>query len=206
MGYPIMLGQAAQPLGFLMIDSTDHLSGKAGLTPTVTISKNGATFATPAGAVAEIGDGWYKVAGNAADANTLGPLILHATASGADPVDELYPVVAFNPLDGAALGLANLDVATSTRSTLVGPAGFSTLTIANNGINLNLAQAGLTPRALDSVADGSLTVGDGLVAAIAGAAGKESVAGTSYLVKTPSTGTVIRTFVLDSASNPTSRS
>jgi hypothetical protein len=87
----------AQPLVFLMLDSADHISPKTGLTCTVTLSKAGAAFASPAGAVTEIGSGWYKVAGNATDTNTLGPLLLHATATGADPSDIGYNVVAFDP-------------------------------------------------------------------------------------------------------------
>lgn len=100
--------QTAQPLQFLMVDSADHISPKTGLTPTVTLSKNGGAFASPAGAVTEIGNGWYKVAGNATDTNTLGPLILHATASGADPVDAEFAVVAFDPQDSVRLGLTAL--------------------------------------------------------------------------------------------------
>jgi hypothetical protein len=91
-----------------MVDSADHLTGKTGLTPTVTLSKNGAAFTSPAGAVTEIANGWYKIAGNATDANTLGPLILHATAAGADPVDVEFEVVAYDPQDAAALGLSTL--------------------------------------------------------------------------------------------------
>jgi hypothetical protein len=72
-------------------------------------------------------------------------------------------------------------------------------------VNVNLAQAGLTFRALDAVADAGLTLGDALVCAIAAAAGKESVVGTSYTVHTPSTGTTIRTFTLDNPGAPTSR-
>jgi hypothetical protein len=71
------------------------------------------------------------------------------------------------------------------------------------GYSLNLAQTGLSPRALDTVADASLTVGDALVAAVCQAAGKKTVIGTAYTVETPSTGTVIRTFSLDSATSPT---
>ena len=73
-------------------------------------------------------------------------------------------------------------------------------------VNLNLAQVGLSPRDLGTVADSALTVGDALVAAIGVAAGKETVVGAVYTVKTPSTGTVIRTFSLDSTTAPTSRS
>ena len=69
-----------------MVDSTDHISGKTGLTTTVTISKNGAAFGAPAGAVTEIGSGWYKIAANATDSNTIGSLLVHATATGADPL------------------------------------------------------------------------------------------------------------------------
>jgi len=104
MGYPIKQGQTAQPLLFLMIDSADHVSGKPGLSPTVTLSKAGGTFATPAGAVTEVGNGWYQVAGNATDSATLGPLLLHASATGADPTDDRFDVVAYDPL-ATSLGL-----------------------------------------------------------------------------------------------------
>jgi hypothetical protein len=80
-----------------MFDSADGTSPKTGLNPTVTISKNGAVFASPAGAVTEISAGWYKVAGNATDTNTLGVLTLHATASGAAVTDAQYEVVAYDP-------------------------------------------------------------------------------------------------------------
>jgi hypothetical protein len=98
----------AQPLVFLMVDSTDHITPKTGLSPTVTLSKAGGSFASPAGAVTEIGNGWYKVAGNATDTATLGPLILHATGTAADPVDVLYDVVAFDPQDAVRIGLTAL--------------------------------------------------------------------------------------------------
>jgi len=97
MGCLIKKDSAVRPLVFLMVDATDHVTGKTGLSPTVTISKNGGSFAAPSGSVSEIGSGWYKVAANATDSNTLGPLLLHATASGADPVDDRFDVVAVDP-------------------------------------------------------------------------------------------------------------
>lgn len=109
MGYAIALGQTAEPLLFLMVSSVDHIAPKTGLSPTVTISKNGGAFAVPAGAVTEIGNGWYKVAGNATDSDTLGPLLLHATGSGADPTDEQYDVAlstASSTPGGGASGVA----------------------------------------------------------------------------------------------------
>lgn len=116
MSYQIKNGSTAYPLVFMMVDSADHVSAKTGLSPTVTLSKAGGSFASPAGAVSEIGSGWYKVAGNAADSNTNGPLILHATASGADPTDILYEVVAYDPQDSNGLGLTNLDATVSSRA------------------------------------------------------------------------------------------
>ena len=93
------------PITFLMVDSADHITGKTGLTPVVTISKNGAAFEAPAGAVTEVGNGWYALAGDAADRDTLGDLLIHAAAAGADPVDDRYLVVPWDPFDTNSLGL-----------------------------------------------------------------------------------------------------
>jgi hypothetical protein len=116
--YTLRQSSTSRPLMFLMVDNTDHISPKTGLSPTVQISKNGGAFASPSGAVTEIGNGWYRVAGNATDTNTLGVLTLRATATGADPCDVVYEVVAFDPHDAAGLGLTRIDAAITTRSTL----------------------------------------------------------------------------------------
>src|SRR5690348_12288707 len=106
--YLLKQSSTARPLLFMLVSSTDHVSALTGATPTVTISKNGASFASPSGAVTELANGWYKVAGNATDTGTLGPLLLHATASGADPTDAEYDVVAYDPQDAVRLGLTAL--------------------------------------------------------------------------------------------------
>jgi len=108
MSYEIKQSSTAYPLVFLMVDSSDHITAKTGLSPTVTLSKAGASFASPSGSVSEIGSGWYKVAGNATDSGTLGPLVLHATGTGADPVDVIYRVVAHDVQDAVHLGLSCL--------------------------------------------------------------------------------------------------
>jgi hypothetical protein len=108
MGYLLQQSSTAHPLLFLMVSSTDHITAVTGITPTVTISKDGATFASPAGTVSEVANGWYKVAGNATDTATAGALLLHATGTGADPVDDEFRVVVFNPDDGVRLGLTSL--------------------------------------------------------------------------------------------------
>jgi hypothetical protein len=130
MGYPIQLNSTSRPLLFLMVDSSDHLTGKTGLSPSVTISKNGAAFGAPAGAVTEVANGWYKVAGNATDSNTVGALLLHATATGADPTDEAYDVVGYNPHDAVRLGLTGL------ANAVAGANGGLPLVDANNAVKV----------------------------------------------------------------------
>ncbi len=111
MSYLLKQYSAARPLLFLMVDSGDHVTGKTGLSPSVAIGKNGGAFAAPSGVVSEIGAGWYRVAGDAGDTDTLGPLLLHATAAGADPCDERFEVVAFDPDTATNLGLSALPTA-----------------------------------------------------------------------------------------------
>lgn len=81
-----------------MVLTSDHITGATGVTPTVTIAKNNGAFASPQGAVTELGNGWYSVAANATDANTLGPLILHAEAGTCDPTDDVFDIVSYNPM------------------------------------------------------------------------------------------------------------
>lgn len=99
------------PILFLLVSASDHITAVTGVTPTVTISKNGAAFAAPSGAVSEVANGIYMLAGNATDRNTLGTLAVHATATGADAVDMLIEIVDYDPF---AFG-ANLDAAVSSR-------------------------------------------------------------------------------------------
>jgi hypothetical protein len=53
---------------------------QAGMSVTVTISKNGAAAAAPAGSVVEIGGGMYRLNATAADLDTAGVLVLTCTA------------------------------------------------------------------------------------------------------------------------------
>jgi hypothetical protein len=96
------------PIPFLMINSTDHLAGATGIVPTVTLSKNCASFANASGSITEIGNGWYSLTPNTNDRNTLGELIVHASGIGADPYDEKYLIVPWNPFDAVRLGLTSL--------------------------------------------------------------------------------------------------
>jgi hypothetical protein len=87
----IPLNNTTIPLVFAMRDVDGAYI--TGLTPTVTLSKNGGAFAGPSGAVAEIGTtGKYAVAANATDANTAGSLVLNATGTAAIPVCKEFHV------------------------------------------------------------------------------------------------------------------
>lgn len=101
---------SSRNLMVFLVDSTDHVSGKTGATLSITVSKDGAAFATPNPAivVTERGNGWYNLALTSAETNTIGDLAVRATASGADPVDCLLQVVAFDPADTVRLGLTAL--------------------------------------------------------------------------------------------------
>lgn len=78
-------GSDAHPIVFRM--------SATGLTPAVTLSKNGSAFAAAAGTVSEIGDKWYKLTPAAADTGTVGSLVVRATA-GAEVVETLAQIYA----------------------------------------------------------------------------------------------------------------
>lgn len=78
---------AARNLMILMVDSADHVTGKTGLTLTLTLSKDGGAFASISPTVTERGSGWYSVALTSSHTDTAGDLVLHATGTGADPTD-----------------------------------------------------------------------------------------------------------------------
>ncbi len=96
-----------------MTDSTDHTTGKTGLTLTITASKDGAAFASISPTVTELASGWYSLALTTTHSNTLGDLLLHITGTGADPTDIYAQVVLGLPGDSSA------DVATIKADTAI---------------------------------------------------------------------------------------
>jgi len=102
-----MLKQStARNLMVLMTDSTDHITGKTGLTLTISASKDGAGFALITPTVTERSYGWYSLALTTAHTDTLGDFVLHVTASGADPTDVHEEV--FSSLPGDAVAVLSL--------------------------------------------------------------------------------------------------
>jgi hypothetical protein len=140
-------GSSGAPLLFLMVQSSDHITALTGASPTVTISKNGGSFASPSGAVTEIANGWYKVAGNATDSNTNGPIALHATAASGDPSDTIAAyVVAFDPTDAVHLGLSALPntAVTTNASLLTSGTGTDQISVSAGKLLLQATQSGVT--------------------------------------------------------------
>ena len=82
-----------------LIDESDHVSGKTGLTLAVELCKdNESSFSTitTAASATEIANGWYNINLTIANnhTNTLGDLIVRATATGADATGRLLNIVA----------------------------------------------------------------------------------------------------------------
>lgn len=88
----IKLSTARNHMVFMRATS-DHLTGKTGLTLTITASKNGGAFASITPTVTERGNGWYSLALTTSHTDTLGDLALHITGADADPTDEVLQVV-----------------------------------------------------------------------------------------------------------------
>lgn len=86
----------------LLVANTDHVTGLTSATLTITASKDGAAFASITPTVTERGNGWYSLALTTGHTDTLGELVLHVTAAGADPIDVAYDVVA-NPATATAV-------------------------------------------------------------------------------------------------------
>lgn len=77
----------------LMIDSSDSKTGKTGLTLTIAVSKDGASFNTITPTVTELTNGWYSIALTSSHTDTLGDFAYHITGTGADSTDILDQVI-----------------------------------------------------------------------------------------------------------------
>ena len=176
------------PVQFLMVDSTDHVTAETGLSPTVTISKNGGAYGAASGAVTEVGNGVYSYAGNATDRDTLGELMIHAEATGADKVDMKVLITSYDPFvdiaailadtgtDGVVLKAAGLaaDAVTKIQNGLATPTNIT----AAAGVALSAAGVDAI---LDEVVVGSYTMRQLLKVFASALAGKLSGGGTTTL-------------------------
>ncbi len=112
----------AYVIPFVLVSSSDHISGLTGKAGSVTVklSKNGASGVSPSGTITETDatnlPGHYYITGNATDSGTIGTLDLYAKDAASDPVSmpAVAQIVAFDPTDAAALGLSRLTSLTFT--------------------------------------------------------------------------------------------
>lgn len=110
----------ANKILFVMVDSAGAELAGLGSGFTLQLSKNGGAFANSAGTKAEIGSGWYSYLATAGEANTIGPVAIKVTGTGAIQQNLEYVVasrvpnaVAFtytltnvsngNPIEGATV-------------------------------------------------------------------------------------------------------
>jgi hypothetical protein len=198
-----------------MVLSSDHVSPATGLSPTVTLSKNGGAYAACAGAVSEIANGVYEVAGNATDTGTLGPLWLHATAATADPSDIDFQVVGFDPglnfSGSAAAGVSGGLLLFGTGTGSINPTGGNVTMGANAAGNLtaNLIQI----NGNNTVASGTTVTFPATVSSYAGGAVASVTAGVTVTTNNDKTGySLIQTFpgnfsamLIDAGGNTTAK-
>jgi hypothetical protein len=86
MSYPLLQSTASQKVYVYLVDSTDHVTAKTGVTsPTVTVSKNGGSLgAAHDGTWAELAGGMYTVQLDATDTATVGPLVVRVVKADCD--------------------------------------------------------------------------------------------------------------------------
>lgn len=103
------------------VDSTDGVTAETALTiaqADVRVKKGGGAWAQKNDATSATHEenGWYEVALNSTDTNTLGPLMVAVSEAGALPVYREFMVVPANVYDSLVAGTDTLDV-TATLAT-----------------------------------------------------------------------------------------
>lgn len=83
--FPVLKG-STQKVYVKLVRAIDHITSRTGVTsPTLTLSKNGGSFASLSdGTWAELGGGVYTIQLNATDTNTVGPFVVRVVKSGCD--------------------------------------------------------------------------------------------------------------------------
>jgi len=170
----------AYNLTVFMTDSSDHVSGKTGLTLTITASKDGGAFASISPTVTELANGWYKVALTSSHADTLGDLALHVTSTGADPTDLVSQVRANILGDTLPANATQIDGASwSTHASGMVPADLRD--IAGAAVSTSSAQLGVNVVNLGGTSQTGRDIGASVLIASGSGAGQLDV--TSGVIK-----------------------
>lgn len=199
----------ARNLPVFLADSSDHITGKTGLTLTIKVSKDGGAFASITPTVTELGDGWYNLALTTTHTNTLGDLAFHITATGADPCDFKLPVevdrtgATVSSVTGNVAGNVSGSVGSVTGN-VSGSVG-SLAAQAKTDVNAEVVDALSVDVVADSVpADGSRPTIAQALYMLTQFMCERSVSGTTLTVKKVDGSTTLMTFTLDDATSPTS--
>jgi hypothetical protein len=130
----ILAKSTAYKRAFLMVQSSDHITGLTGATVTVTISKAGASFGAIGGSVTEIGNGWYYVNYNTTDTGTVGDLAAHCTATSGDPTDFVDQVADTTVGTLGVVVVTNSDKTGYTASTVSDKTGYALTSGERNSV------------------------------------------------------------------------
>ena len=100
-------------LPILLVDATDGYSGETGVTsPTISISKNGATAASGTGSFVEIGQGQYYYEFASGEIDTLGWVSIYVIKTGTTRAyNAIVQIMAYDYAEGTNLGLSSLPTA-----------------------------------------------------------------------------------------------
>ena len=147
-----MLKQStARNLMVYLVSSTDYVTPVAGASLAVSLSKNGAAFASITPTVTDRGNGWYNLALTSSHTDTLGDFVLRITASGADSIDFREEV--FAALPGETVTVAGFSSGAITTASFA--AGAINSTVAPNldaAVSTRLAAASYTAPANADIA------------------------------------------------------
>lgn len=134
--------------------SSDHVTeAGSALSPTVTISKNGAAFANPnagASTATTVGNNVYKFTLATQDSNTLGDLWVRFTEATCDPGQRLLVVV--KATNGGLTALPDTAVTTNA-SLLTSGTGTDQLAVSAGKVLLQATQTGVTIPTVTTVTD-----------------------------------------------------
>lgn len=130
---------------FMMIQTSDHITGITGATVTVLLSKAGGAGAAAGGVVSQVdatnNPGLYKIVLTTTDTATLGDLSFHCTATSADPTDFIDQVTANILGDNLP---ANVTQWNGTNVSAPATAGIPDVNVKNIAAQTASAAAGVT--------------------------------------------------------------
>ena len=126
---------ARRRIPVLLVDITDGFTPEVGVvTPTINISKNGATIATGAGTWTEIGNGQYYYEFSAGEVDTLGWIAVNIEkATVSRDYNAIVQVMAYDYAVATNLGLSALPAVTSGSAGAIPTTGTGANQIQVNG-------------------------------------------------------------------------